>query len=152
MTSSDFKHRRDIKSNRFKSYICIYTYIHVSSSTRLLWWVLSKTVHIDDLMQECSNSIANTPEVLQFCTKPLLLWTKEYVIRPLGACIYYLLVIWRHDEPRHNQPLHWAQSCGIFSPRNHSDVMFGVLDECHNVDQCKKSIYKYTQMICTNDT
>ena len=37
---------------------------------RLFWnlWYL----HIDDLVQDCSISIANTLEILQSCTKPLI--------------------------------------------------------------------------------
>ena len=30
-----------------------------------------KEAYIDDLVQDCSNSIANVPELQQFCSKPL---------------------------------------------------------------------------------
>ena len=47
-------------------------------------------VNIDDLLQDCSNSIANVLELLQSCTKPLL----------CSLCFRGLwLVVWRCVAP-----------------------------------------------------
>ena len=35
-------------------------------------------LHVDGLVQDCSNSSANTLELLQPCTKPLLCWRSQY--------------------------------------------------------------------------
>ena len=38
------------------------------------------TEHVDGLVQDCSNSIANALELLQSCTKPsMLLWINLYI-------------------------------------------------------------------------
>ena len=37
--------------------------------------------HIDDLVQDCSNSIANALELLQSCTKPSMCQLGMYLIR-----------------------------------------------------------------------
>ena len=39
-------------------------------SFNLLLVIFFKEMHVDGLVQDCSNSIANTLELLQSCTKP----------------------------------------------------------------------------------
>ena len=48
--------------------MCIYQY-RKSQIVEIRWsWD-----HLNILLQDCSNSIANTMELLQFCTKPSIL-------------------------------------------------------------------------------
>ena len=60
--------------------------------TFLEWWLQLDMVrschfawYIDALVQDCSNSIANALELLQSCTKPLILWYSKYFLWPLNG-------------------------------------------------------------------
>ena len=49
----------------------------------------SSTNHIDGLVLDCSNSIANAPELLQSCTKLSISCTYcEYLVQPSNAGEY----------------------------------------------------------------
>ena len=47
-----------------------------------------KITHVSDLVQDCSNSIANALELVQSCTKP---WTCQCQYYPLKCCIFIVL-------------------------------------------------------------
>ena len=51
------------------------TTFEIENKWVLIVWTYSE-LHIDGLMQDCSNSIANTLELLQSCTKP---WIYPYI-------------------------------------------------------------------------
>ena len=48
----------------------IYASLSLNELTLYMLYLLQRT-YVDGLMQDCSISIANTLEILQFCTKPL---------------------------------------------------------------------------------
>ena len=56
----------------FKSDLLIFVVvvIHSVSSCNNYWTPVSNMTYFDGLVQNCSISIANAPEILQFCTKP----------------------------------------------------------------------------------
>ena len=41
----------------------------------VIWSIWPSYDHLNGLVQNCSNSIANAQELLQFCTKPSILWS-----------------------------------------------------------------------------
>ena len=55
---------------KFTMFLCLWQYLSV-----VLMLTFFLTYNIDGLVQDCSNSIANTLELLQSCTKPsICLW------------------------------------------------------------------------------
>ena len=58
----------------FTIYGCIYYFVIYSGHCKACVDILNPLSygHIDSLVQDCSNSIANALELLQSCTKPLI--------------------------------------------------------------------------------
>ena len=49
-----------------------------------------KLEHLDGLVQDCSNSIANALELLQSCTKPSTLWKENISVYQPICCLFRL--------------------------------------------------------------
>ena len=53
--------------------------------------------HIDGLVQDCSNSIANTLKLLQSCTKPSIYWNYIKIIKvTILNSLCFVVVWWGH--------------------------------------------------------
>ena len=46
--------------------------VSLKDMSKINWYLTTTNHHIDGLVQDCSNSIANALELLQSCTKPLI--------------------------------------------------------------------------------
>ena len=67
--------------------------------------LINSLFYIDDLVQDCSNSIANTLELLQSCTKPSICGNPYLCIK---VHIYIDAGCWGNEEAV--QRINWAAS------------------------------------------
>ena len=51
-------------------------------------------VHIEGFVEDCSTSIANTLEILQYCSKPLIYWTQPVPADVLSPNVHHQTHCW----------------------------------------------------------
>ena len=91
---------------------CVFKFLDVFLTISVLFALLcyDRWCHINGLAQDCSNSIANTLELLQFCTKPSI--SRPECDRSSGQCLRSCMEsVIRWDDIYFTGQ--WQQTCSL---------------------------------------